>query len=407
MKAPAYKIYLLYSLTVSALFFMAFTVNTLYRIERAHLDALQLVLVGTALELSIFLFEVPTGVVADVFGRRASVIIGIFIIAAAFLMEGLLPIFGTILIAQVLWGLGYTFTSGALSAWITDEIGEENAAAAFMRGTQFEQFGALAGVVAGTLTGMLGINLPILLSGGLLSGFGVFLLFQMPEHGFHSRSREGRDRSGAMLDTLSEGLRLVRSRPALNNLLGIGFFLGLYSEGLDRLWIAHMLDRFNFSGPQPVVWFGVISGVGMLLSAAAAGALEKHTSLRRNLTLAAGLSASILLLLASFLGFILAGNLWLAIGLYWVVTVLRQTSSPMYTALINRRLDPQVRATVLSMSSQVDACGQIAGGPLAGLVARQFSISAGLFTSLGMLAPALGFLPRLLSGELKEEKSRE
>ena len=56
---PAYKIYLIYAGVSAFLFEMVFTVNELYRIEMAGFNAMQLVLVGTALELSTFLFEIP------------------------------------------------------------------------------------------------------------------------------------------------------------------------------------------------------------------------------------------------------------------------------------------------------------------------------------------------------------
>jgi hypothetical protein len=69
--------------------------------------------VGTTLEGCIFLFEVPTGVVADVYSRRLSIIIGFFLIGAGFIVEGSFPVFGAVLLSQVFWGIGYTFTSGA------------------------------------------------------------------------------------------------------------------------------------------------------------------------------------------------------------------------------------------------------------------------------------------------------
>src|SRR3712207_7145810 len=59
----------------SALFFMLWaTVASVYRIEEVGLDPLRLVLLGTALEVAILVFEVPTGVLADTYGRRRSVI---------------------------------------------------------------------------------------------------------------------------------------------------------------------------------------------------------------------------------------------------------------------------------------------------------------------------------------------
>ena len=55
---------------------MVFTVSGIYAVQEVGLNPLQLVLVGTALEASAFLFEVPTGVVADVYSRRLSVMSG-------------------------------------------------------------------------------------------------------------------------------------------------------------------------------------------------------------------------------------------------------------------------------------------------------------------------------------------
>src|SRR5512136_2735634 len=126
-RLPAYPVYLMLSCAGAFLLSMIFVATSLYEVTVAKLNPLQLVLVGTTLEASIFLCEVPTGVVADIYSRRLSIIIGYFLIGAGFILEGSFPLFLTILLAQVLWGLGYTFTSGATEAWITDEIGEEAA----------------------------------------------------------------------------------------------------------------------------------------------------------------------------------------------------------------------------------------------------------------------------------------
>lgn len=67
-----------------------------------ELDPLQMVLVGTALESSIFLFEIPTGVVADTISRRTSIIIGVFLIGSGFVVQASFQSFVFILIAQVI-----------------------------------------------------------------------------------------------------------------------------------------------------------------------------------------------------------------------------------------------------------------------------------------------------------------
>jgi DHA3 family tetracycline resistance protein-like MFS transporter len=147
MKSNPLRLYLTFSFVTSALYSLIFTVNLLYYILIAKLDPLQLVLVGTALEASVFLFEVPTGVLADSYSRRLSVIIGVFLIGVAFLINGIWPIFWVIVLAQVVWGLGHTFTSGAQQAWISDEIGEENSGSAFIQSARWDQWGGVTGII--------------------------------------------------------------------------------------------------------------------------------------------------------------------------------------------------------------------------------------------------------------------
>ena len=110
----AYPIYL--GIRGFAFFFTLWaTVAAVYRIEVVHLDPLRLVLLGTALEVAVFLFEVPTGVFADTYGRRRSVITGCMLMGCGFALEGAIPEFIAVLAAQAVWGVGYTLISGASS----------------------------------------------------------------------------------------------------------------------------------------------------------------------------------------------------------------------------------------------------------------------------------------------------
>ena len=109
------------------------TVSLVFMVEVAGLDPLQMVLVGTVLELSVFLFEIPTGVVADRYSRRTSVIIGHFLIGVGFLVMALKPTFTVILVSQFIWGVGWTFISGAYPAWLSSEVGVQRANEVILR----------------------------------------------------------------------------------------------------------------------------------------------------------------------------------------------------------------------------------------------------------------------------------
>src|SRR4030067_1622545 len=116
-KMNAYWLYMVYEGVSALLMSMLFTASMIYQVTTVGLSPLELVLIGTTLEAAILLLEVPTGVVADLTSRRLSVIIGVFLIGLGFIVEGSFPFFLAILLAQVIWALGYTFTSGASQAW--------------------------------------------------------------------------------------------------------------------------------------------------------------------------------------------------------------------------------------------------------------------------------------------------
>src|SRR5215212_2498018 len=108
----AYHAYLVMQGGQAFCFAIIFTLSAVYRIQAAGLNPLELVLVGTVLELSAFICEVPTGVVADTYSRRLSIVIGVVLIGLGGALEGAFAFFPTILLAQVVWAMGYTFTSG-------------------------------------------------------------------------------------------------------------------------------------------------------------------------------------------------------------------------------------------------------------------------------------------------------
>lgn len=371
---------------------MIFTVNLIYQVTVVALDPLQLVLVGTLLETVVFVFEVPTGLVADVYSRRLSVILGVALIGAGFVLEGAIARFEAVLAAQIVWGLGATFTSGATQAWIADEVGEARAASAFLRGAQAGLIGGIVGALAGMALGSVNIRLPIVLGGALLIALALILAAIMPERGFTPVPRAERQTWGAFARTLREGLRLVRGRALLVVFLGVTAVFGLFSEGVDRLSTAHLL-RFDFptlGGLQPVVWLGLLGIAGRLLTVIGTEIVQRRVVLRHS----RGLLRILLWLTAGTVGglavFGTAPTLLVAaLASLWIGT-LRGITDPVLTAWINPQIESNVRATVFSLASQLNAIGQIAGGPGVGWIGRAVSLRAALLTSAGLLTPALG-----------------
>ncbi len=395
----AYSVYLWMEIITSLASWLAFTVSLIYQVTTVGLNPLQLVLVGTTIEVTAFIFEVPTGVVADTISRKLSIIVGLILIGCGFILEGSIPRFETILVAQVIAGIGYTFTSGATEAWIADEVGETKATRAFLRGSQVSYIGALIGTAAAVALGSVAINLPIIIGGAIMILVGITMIVIMPETGFKPTPKADRTTFQSMLHTLKGGVKLVRGKPVLISILVLGLVYGMYSEGFDRLWTAHFLQDIALpaiGSLQPVVWFGIIRVVSLFLSI---GLTEFAT--RKVNTDSHGLVARAVLMLnvsmvIGLLTFAVTGNFVLALLAYWLTSAARRTLNPVYTAWVNQHLESSVRATVISMTAQIDALGQIIGGPIVGVIGTTFGVPSALLASGLILSIALPLLVRAI-----------
>jgi MFS transporter, DHA3 family, tetracycline resistance protein len=391
-RLPALTVYLVIEFVGSLLMSVIFTVSALYQVTVVRLDPLQIVLVGTVLETSVFLFEIPTGVLADVKSRRLSIIVGYVLMGCGFIVEASWPLFVAVACAQGLWGLGYTFTSGATQAWIADEVGEERAGAAFIRGHQVGRVGSLVAIPLAVALGSVALRLPILLGGlGLISLAGL-MAFTMPEQGFRPPPHKDRTPWHQMAHPLVQARALVARQPLLLALLGIGLFYGLSSEGLDRLWTPHLLSNFALPGAkqvETVVWFGALRAVNMLLSLGMIELARRRVDLAKPAALGRALLGSAGIIIVGLASFALTRNAWLALGCFLALSACRAIIDPLSNVWMNQRIgDPQVRATLFSVSGQVDAVGQIVGGPLVGLLGRS-SIRLALVASALLLTPVI------------------
>src|SRR6056297_2912179 len=169
------------------------TLASVYRFQEVGLTPLQLVLVGTVLEATVLLAELPTGVLADAVSRRRSLLVGTVLIGVGFVLEGLVPTLAAVLLAQAVWGLGAAFESGAVEAWLSDEIGERAASRAFLRAAQVQQAAALVGIPVAALTGRVSLGLPLVVGGVGFLLLALFLALSMQETGFEPRQGVDRD----------------------------------------------------------------------------------------------------------------------------------------------------------------------------------------------------------------------
>ncbi|MDX2139177.1 MAG: MFS transporter, partial [Chloroflexota bacterium] len=245
------------------------------------------------------------------------------------------------------------------------------------------------------------LNLPIYAGGALQLVLAMLLTAIMPEHGFTPTPREERSSWRKWFGTFAQGVAVVRGRPMLWSILGITFFFGLFSEAWDRLWQAHLINTIGLPPLfEPVVWIGILTGIEAIFGAALLEVLVRRldtSSVRQMTRLLFILTA--LMIIAQLL-FAQSSSLLLAVVMFYGFTLARGLIDPIYSTWSNQHIDSDVRATVLSMQSQTDAIGQIAGGPPLGRLG-QISLRLALSASALTLSPALLLLGRVARNETR------
>jgi len=289
---------------------------TVYWIVELDLSPARLVLLGVVLEGAVLLSETPTGVVADVVSRRRSLIIAQTLMALSFIWAFASTDYWVVLGAQALFGFGWTFRSGADTAWVTDELrGREvitdDAIDKLL--LRRHRFGMLVSLIVGPLTVAIGWMWSVRAVG---IGIGVVYLviavvmaLTMTEDHF----TPGVDRGVGFVTTLREGMTVVRRRPRLRVLVLVILVLYMGSEVFDRLGYVHFLDNANIgeineSGESLLaigIFFWIAAVGGIIANRGAERYLEKGRGVVR-------LAASFLLV-AAIGGFIAASTNFVAV----------------------------------------------------------------------------------------------
>ncbi|AWX57684.1 MFS transporter [Brevibacillus brevis] len=404
----ATKVYTIKSFLTSLANTTMFTTYALYYIVTLGFNPFELLLIGTVLELSVLVFEGITGVVADTYSRRRSVIIGMFLLGIGFAMQGIVPaldawvplisVFGLVLFSQVISGLGYTFISGADTAWIVDEVGEEKIGTIFMKAKRYSLMGNLLGIVLSVALATLAPHLPYLIGGLMYLGLGVFLILFMKETGFVPRER-GASHVQEMIQTWASGAKVIRSQPILMLILFVTLFTGAASEGYDRLWEAHLIAEIGFPELAAIsmpMWFGIIAALASLLGLIVVGIVEKRLDVNNERVVLVGMFMLTGLKIAAMIAFAFSPSFSWALVALLLIGVIQSLSSPLYDTWLNLNIESSVRATVLSMMGQSNALGQTAGGPAVGWIGTRFSIRASLVAAAILLAPILIVFGRAL-----------
>ncbi len=312
-------------------------------------------------------------------------------------LSGAFANFWTIFAGHLIWGFGHTFISGAGEAWIADEVGVERASRIYLRTAQVTKFFWIVGIPISIGIATFDLNLPILIGGAGFVVLAIVLTVFMREDGFQSPAQGATRHTWRDLgDTLTQSRGLIGSRPLLMTIMLIMAFYGMAGQGFITLWVAHFDRNLTFPSLwslEPVIWFGAVRMAAALLSLLMVEfvrrwrieSLGSHKIVSRALFWINSLQMLSVLVVAT------TGNFAIAAAGICVAIALAEAYDPLQLAWLNQNVESRVRATVISMSSQMEAFGKTAGGPLLGGIATVLSLRSALAVAGLAIFPALLF----------------
>ncbi|MFQ5400007.1 MAG: MFS transporter [Anaerolineae bacterium] len=386
----------LYTLSAS----LIWGVNTLFLLN-AGLNIAGVFLANSAFSISMAVFEIPTGILADTSGRRVSFLFSVAVLTVGTLgyagiaaAGGGLPLF---VLASVVLGLGYTFYSGAVEAWLVDGL---NAAGydgkldqVFARGSLVTGAAMLVGSVGGGFLGDLDLALPFLLRAAFLAILFVIAYFTMHDTGYTRRPLTISAIPVEVNAVLRASVKYGWQQRPVRLLMGVSFIQAIFTA-----WGFHASQPYLLALlGQDTVWVvGIISALVALSTMAGNSLVEwftRYCGKRTTLLLWAAVIQAV-----AAVGMGLAGSFWLAVPSFLVMMVGTGITSPVYQAMLHRLIPSKQRATIVSFNSMIASGGSTLGQSSLGSLAQARSIGSGyvaggLATLLAV--PILGRLRRL------------
>ena len=236
----------------------------LYFVLDAHLSGYQLLVLATIMSITLVLSDVPLGVWSDVFSRKWPLVIGHGFLAAGMVMTGLVTAFPLLVVTQVLWGLGWAFSTGADVAWVTDEFNKPGLIARVLTArARWDLMGGAIGMIAfGLLGWSVGLGRAIVVSGVAMALVGVYVAIGFVEDNF-TRANVQKWKNSVVI--LQRGLSLSRR----DNEVLVVLVATLIINGAAMIsWVfpRQLIDQ-GFPS-NPILWYtalGILSlGVGIL-----------------------------------------------------------------------------------------------------------------------------------------------
>jgi len=369
-------------------------INTIFLLD-AGLSNLEAFAANAFFTAGMVLFEVPTGIVADTVGRRASYLLGTVTLTASTLLYVLLWQIGAPFwqwaVVSVLLGLGFTFFSGAVEAWLVDALtatgftGEMETV--FGRGQVVTGTAMLTGSVAGGfIAQQTSLGMPFVLRGLILILMFAAAFRLMHDIGF-TPERGGRPLT-EMRKIASASIEYGWRVPAVKWLMVEALFTG--GVGIYAFYALqpYLLELYGDPNAYQIAGLVAASVAGaQILGGVAAPRIRRLFHRRTSALIAmAGLSVITLGLIGT------VENFWAVIGLIVIWGLLFAGTMPIRQTYLNGLIPSRQRATILSFDSLMDSSGGVWAQPVLGRAADAWGYAPSYLIGAGISAFALPFL---------------
>ena len=366
-------------------------INTIFLLD-AGLSNLEAFAANAFYTAGMVLFEVPTGIVADTVGRRASYLLGTVTLTASTLLYVLLwqmgaPFWQWALVSMLL-GLGFTFFSGAVEAWLVDALSatgfKGELEAVFGRGQMVSGAAMLTGSVAGGfIAQQTSLGVPFVLRGVILAVMFAVAFKLMHDVGF-SPTRGGRplaEMRKIASASIDHGWRV----PAVKWLMVESLFVGGVGFYVFYALQPYLLELYG--DPEAYQVAGLVAAIvagAQILGGMAAPRIRRLFA-RRTSALLATAGASVVTL--GLIGIV--ETFWGVLALIVVWGLLFAATMPIRQTYLNGLIPSRQRATILSFDSLMGSTGGVWSQPLLGRAADVWGYGPSYLMSAGISALAL------------------
>jgi len=340
------------------------------------LDLFQMNCVLAVYLITVFLFEVPTGAVADRFGRKFSFLCSCAVRAVAFGLYAFADDFTDCVVAELIDAIGTTLATGALDAWAIDGMRAEGNTRShdrfFARAQMLSRVMMVAGgIVAGYIADV-DFALPWMVASAGFVVTGVVAAVLMREQPA-APPKDGEERL-TYLQTIRAGWRTVRASPELMLLCLVTAVIVFAAVPAHMLWQVRLRDLTG-EGIWLMGWVWALVNVVAVVGSSLLPRLLASWSREQVLFVSVIWRAGSLTLAALAVGFwpVLFGILLQEAGF--------GLSEPVFLAWVNERCGGEQRATVISVRSMFGTLGGGIGLLCLGLVARSYGVTAVWLTS--------------------------